>query len=181
MAPTVEEQETRKELAEKVYALVPRVLDLHFRKSKGFTAKLEKEAGRVLYTLWDYDSTFDYTTLEALTQAYKTLEKKVVKAEGSPMGEPRAHTKAFADCLPSIASRVYALRGKHYQGCGFYWSMVKVLGTLLEVAHEPLTFESDMFRRLTRMSLREDLTAAEKEGQAEARLKRAEEDIKGLL
>ena len=30
--------------------------------------------------------------------------------------------------LPEISSKVFALRNKHYLGCGFHWSLEKTLG-----------------------------------------------------
>lgn len=37
--------------------------------------------------------------------------------------------------LPDLANRVFALRTKHYMGCGFHWSLEKDLGYVIHMAN----------------------------------------------
>jgi len=39
--------------------------------------------------------------------------------------------KEIGKTLPELASRVFALRGKDYMGCGFHWSLEKDLGWVI--------------------------------------------------
>ena len=39
--------------------------------------------------------------------------------------------RELADKLPTLSVRVFALKGRHYQGCGFHWCLVKDLGGLM--------------------------------------------------
>lgn len=48
--------------------------------------------------------------------------------------EFNAWRKAIAESLPSITSRVFALRNKSYLGCGFHWGMEKRLGAVIRNA-----------------------------------------------
>ena len=41
----------------------------------------------------------------------------------------------IAEKLPELASRVDALKSKHYMGCGFHYSKVNTLNYLLETAN----------------------------------------------
>lgn len=47
------------------------------------------------------------------------------------MVETQEKRKALANKLPALAIRIFALQGKHYPGCGFYWGLVKSIGALL--------------------------------------------------
>jgi len=45
--------------------------------------------------------------------------------------ETQAKRKELGAQLPALAMRVFALQGKHYQGSGYHWTLVKAIGALL--------------------------------------------------
>lgn len=51
-------------------------------------------------------------------------------ATGRP-NAPNAWRKRAARNMPALATRIFALRDKMYQGCGFHWCMERDLGRLI--------------------------------------------------
>lgn len=45
--------------------------------------------------------------------------------------ESQNKRRELAKKLPAAAIRVFALEGKHYNGCGFRWALVKTIGGLM--------------------------------------------------
>ncbi len=44
--------------------------------------------------------------------------------------------KEIGELLPSLATRVFALRNKMYYGCGFHWALEKDLGYIINVMND---------------------------------------------
>ena len=63
--------------------------------------------------------------------------------------------------LPELATRVHNLKGKHYNGCGFHYSMVNTLNYLLEVANCELDLEGSILFEVSYEDLVKSVTAAE--------------------
>lgn len=55
----------------------------------------------------------------------------VAEAERQELKKFNAWRKRVKKKLPDLANRVFALRGRHYMGCGFHWSMEKTLGRVI--------------------------------------------------
>lgn len=46
--------------------------------------------------------------------------------------------------LPELSNRVYSLRGKLYNGCGFHWSLEKDLGYIIKNISDYDSYPSDI-------------------------------------
>ena len=67
----------------------------------------------------------------------------------------------IVNSLPELSLRVNNLKGKHYNGCGFHYSMVNTLSYLLEEASCELDLERSILFEVSYEDLVEQVTAAE--------------------
>lgn len=44
--------------------------------------------------------------------------------------------RELGDLLPALAMRIFALKGKPYQGYGYHWTLVKSIGALLRSVND---------------------------------------------
>lgn len=67
----------------------------------------------------------------------------------------------MVNSLPELSLRVNNLKGKHYNGCGFHYSMVNALNYLLEESKCELDIERSILFEATYQDLVERVTTAE--------------------
>jgi hypothetical protein len=65
------------------------------------------------------------------------MDPEVIRQQHAIRVEVHELREKLSVKLPDLAIRIFALRGKHYSGCGFHYSLVASIGGLLDRMNRP--------------------------------------------
>ena len=96
------------------------------------------EGQRLCDGCWEIDRHLDSLADVFITEAGRrrlreacTLALAWVREGVEPKIDPASSRQEIRSGLPALASRIFALDGKSYPGCGFHWTKHKSIGFLL--------------------------------------------------
>jgi hypothetical protein len=78
--------------------------------------------------------------------------------------KPEQWRRRARNNLPTLAQRVFALRTKHYPGCGFHWAVERSLGNVVAVLNDydtPFTIGRQISAEIALEGLYRDVAKAE--------------------